>query len=956
MADFRVLIFYRNIYENILYCCCIDGLCFTVSAQQKIQIKGVVKTKEGSGLSRATVSLYAQNGKDSLKTTTNENGQFEMAVWSGEKYRLVASYIGFDNFVKALDYSNVSTDQLLEDVVLQPGDNMLGNVTLESQKVQIKEDTVSYLIDSTMYRKNDNVEAILKNLPGVQVDKDGTVTAQGKQVTKVKVNGKDFFNGDVTTATRELNADMVDKIQIIDDYGDQAAFTGIKDGDPSKTMNIQLKKDKNKGYFGNVTGGIGSDSRYLSSVSVNKFNNDQQISLLGNMNNTNASLFNFGGGGGGMGGMMGGMARSMGIGRGGAGAGVAMGNTSNNDGISDTKSIGINYRDDWGSKVSVYGSYSFSERGTSTIKSSDQQSLFQDKTSSYLQQSDNYTLNDNHRFSFNVEYKIDTMNYIKFNPSVSFNKSSTDYLADFSSAIDQTKISDGKMIDFSDSRTPNLNGSLLFNHRFKKRGRTLSVNLNAGNSVTTSDENFDNLTYMYPPGGMVFPIRQLQDITQDNNNYNYGGKISYTEPLSKKRSLEFNYSRNYQYLDNNKKTYAIDTATGASTFLDSLSNIYDNEYTTNRFGLNIKTTLKKYNYTVGMSVQPAVISTNSQTTRTSFTNHLVNYYPVVRFAYNFSRSRSLNINYNGNSNQPSNAQLQPVVDRSNPQFITIGNPDLNPEFTNTLSMRYNNFDFVSGNVFFGNISASFTQDKIVSSTKLLRGGAQETTYMNADGYFTIFGFYNISRPIKNRKYVFNLGGNLAYNNNVAFIRDSLNLATKNVGKNWVLGQRFSTDIKIKKWLETNVSVNYSLNSNAYTLQSELNSNTQTWTFSHNSRIFLPKDFIISYDIDKVLNKGFSGSATANPLIINTTIEKQFLKKKNLSLKLQGFDLLNQNIGVSRSVTGTGYTDTRTNRLGRYFMISFVCRLNKFFGDMQGGPQMGMPGGGMRGGGEMRPMF
>ncbi len=934
------------------------GLLFlsnTLSAQQKIQISGSVKTKEGSVLSNATVSLYNQTQKDSVKTTSNEKGMFRFTIAANQQYKIVASYIGFDNFVKNLDYTSITTDQLLDDIVLIPGANMLGNITLESQKVQIKEDTVSYIIDSTMYRKNDNVEAILKNLPGVQVDKDGTVTAQGKQVTRVKVNGKDFFNGDVTTATRELNADMVDKIQIIDDYGDQAAFTGIKDGDPSKTMNIQLKKDKNKGYFGNVSGGIGTDSRYLSSVSVNKFNNDQQISIFGNMNNTNASLFNFGGGGGGgMGGMMSGMARSMGIGRGGAGAGVAFGNASNNDGISNTKSIGINYRDDFGTKVSVYGSYSFSNKGTSTIRSSDQQSLFQDKTSTYLQQSDNYTLADNHRFSFNVEYKIDSMNYLKFNPSISYNKSSTDFYSEFISDIDQTKISDGKMIDFSDSKTPNLNGSLLFNHKFKKRGRTFSVNLNGGNSVTTSDENFDNLTYMYPQNGMVFNNRQLQDITQDNNNYNYGGKFSYTEPLSKKRNLEFNYSYNYQYLDNNKKTFAIDTATGASRFLDSLSNIYDNTFTTNRFGLNIKTTQKKYKYTVGMSVQPAVINTNSQTAKTSFTNNQVNYYPVIRFAYNFSRSRSLNINYNGNNNQPSNAQLQPVVDRSNPQFITVGNPDLKPEFTNTLSMRYNNFDMISGNVFFGNISASFTQDKIVSSTKLLRGGAQETTYDNTNGYYTVFGFYNMSRPIKNRKYVFNLGGNLAYNNNVSFIRDSLNVADRNVGKNWVLGQRFSTDIKIKKWLETNVSVNYSLNSNKYTLQSELNSNTQTWTFSHNSRIFLPKDFIISYDIDKVLNKGFSGSATANPLIINTTIEKQFLKKKNLSLKLQGFDLLNQNIGVSRSVTGTGFTDTRTNRLGRYFMVSFVCRLNKFVGDMQGGSQMGMPGGGMRGGGEMRP--
>lgn len=267
-------------------------------------------------MSHATVMLLNKTTKDSLKVTSQDNGNFRFSNLKADKYAIVVSFIGFDNYVKNLDLSTSSGDVNVDNIVLNPGSNMLGNITLESQKIQIKEDTVSYVVDSTMYRKNDNVEAMLKNLPGVQVDKDGNVTAQGKQVTKVKVNGKEFFNGDVTTATRELNADMVDKIQIIDDYGDQASFTGIKDGDPSKTMNIQLKKDKNKGYFGNQTAGAGTDGRYLGSVSLNRFNNEQQISLLGNLNNTNYNQFNFGSMGGAMGNMMGSMARSMGIGRG----------------------------------------------------------------------------------------------------------------------------------------------------------------------------------------------------------------------------------------------------------------------------------------------------------------------------------------------------------------------------------------------------------------------------------------------------------------------------------------------------------------------------------------------------------------------------------------------------------------------------------------------------------------
>ncbi len=925
------------------------------SAQDKMVISGKVTNTDGNTLSGASVILYSLIGNDSAKAVTNEKGLFSTSLLA-QNFIIKVSYIGYSELTKKESLKNSSLEYIVEGLVLSPSANLLGNVTLESQKVQIKEDTVSYKVDSTMYRKNDNVEALLKNLPGVQVDKDGNVTAQGKQVTKVKVNGKEFFGGDVTTATRELNADMVERVQIIDDYGDQAAFTGIKDGDPSKTLNIELRKDKNKGYFGNVSGGVGSDGRYLGSLSVNKFNNNQQISVMGNMNNTNASLFNFNGGGGAMGNMMMGMARSMGIGRGGGGVASAMGNFANSDGISNTKSAGINYRDDWSSKISVYGSYSFSDKGTSTLKTSTQQSLFQNKTSSYLQHADNYTLNDNHRFSFNIEYKIDSVNYIKFNPSISYNKSYTDYNSDFTNLVDTFKNSFGTTLDGSSSKSPNFSGNLLFNHRFKKRGRTLSLNLNGGSSQSNSDEDYNtNTTYLFP-NGISFQNNLYQNITQDNSNKNYGGKISYTEPLSKKRSLEFNYAYNYQFQGNDRKNYNVDPATGTSTYVDSSSNIYDNIYQTNRVGINYKTNEKKYNYTIGLSAQPASIVTNSKSgNATSYNNKLVNYYPVIRFAYNFSRSRSLNINYNGNSNQPSNAQLQPVVDKSNPQFITIGNPDLKPEFTNTLSARYNNFDFISGNVFFGNLSASFTQDKIVNSTRLLRGGAQETSYLNSNGYYTLFGFYNVSRPIKNRKYVFNLGGNIAYNNNVSFIRDSANNAFKNNGRNWVIGQRFSTDIKIKKWLETNFTANYSFNSSRYSLQSELNSNYIAWTFSHNSRIFFKKDFIFSYDIEKVLNYGLSANSTANPLIINATLEKQLLKKKNLSFKLQAFDLLNQNIGISRTVSATGFTDTRSNRLGRYFMLSFIVRLNKFFGDQSQNMMMGMPpGGGMGGERMMRP--
>jgi hypothetical protein len=900
-------------------------------AQSVITVKGAVKGGDGKALPNASVMLYYPGEKDTLKTVTNAKGEYRFFNARARNLGIIISYIGYKKFNDTYNFSSAQGEAEVGEVVMTPGDNLLETVTVESSRIQIKEDTVSYKIDSTMYRKNDNVEQVLKQLPGVQVDKDGKVTAQGKEVTKVKVNGKEFFGGDVKTATRELNADMVDKIQIVDDYGDQAAFTGVKDGDPTKTLNIQLKKDKNKGYFGNVTAGGGTEDRYLGSVSINRFNNSQQISVYGNINNTNASLFNFSGLPGGMGAMAGSMVRSFGGGGGSPFAGIG-----NNDGVGVAKSFGANYREDLSKKVSVYGSYSFSEKNNTILNNINQQLLRGDSTYPNQQSTRDNSITDNHRFSFNVEYKIDSFNYVKITPGITYRKVRDDYRSD-NTYYDPKGgiISSGFNTDANHSTAPNFTGNVLFNHRFKKKGRTLSLNFTgATSSVDNEDVNYsDNLVNFF---GVAKDSIINQNIIQDNRNHNYGMTASFNEQLSKTHSLEFNYAFNKRFTGNDKLVYNL--LNGNNNLIDTLTNEYQNDYTTNRFGANFRTTTKKYNYSIGMAVQPATIESNSFTTKQqSYTQNIVNYYPVVRFAYNFSKSKSFNLNYNGSTSQPTYQQLQPVYDYSNVQNIVVGNPDLKPEFSNTFSMRYNNFNFVSGNVFFGNLSASLVKDKIVSNI-LSRGAFQETRYLNADGYYNVNGFYAVSKPIQNRKYVFNLTGTVNYNNNISYLN-----YIKNKGRNWIVSQRFSMDYKLKKWLETSGGANFTINDAKYSLTPRSNSSIRTWSLTHSFRIFFPHDFILSYDLDKTINSGYAGNVDANPLLINSTLEKQFLKKKNASFKLQAFDLLNENTNVNRTVTGSSITDTRTNRLQRYFMLSFVFRFSKFAGSTAG-PAMPMQGG------------
>jgi Outer membrane protein beta-barrel family/Carboxypeptidase regulatory-like domain len=917
-------------------------IAFTSSqanAQQYITVTGAVKGSDGKALPKATVKLYYAGQKDTLSSTTNDKGEYIFELVKTQKAFISITYVGYKKFVDEYDYSQAVNEQNNFDIIMTNGNYLLETVTITSSKISIKEDTVSYKIDSTMYRKNDNVEQLVKQLPGVEVDKDGNIKAQGKEVTRVKVNGKDFFNGDVKTATRQLDADMVDKIQIVDDYGDQAAFTGIRDGEPTKTMNIQLKKDRNKGVFGNVTLGVGTEERYENKGNLNFFNNDQQISINGGLNNTNASNFDFsrlpGGAGGGMGA---GIMRSFG--------GLGGFNFGNSDGIGVTKTAGINYRDDFGKKVAFNGSYSFSTKDNQVLTSSNQQQP-KTKADSSLLQVENAIANSvatNHRFNANIEYTINKRNFLRFTPVVSFRSSDNESI---SSA--NTTLPNGFLVNQTANnnlrvnKTPNFTGNLIYNHAFKKKGRTISFQLNGSTNRTNGEDSVDSEINSF-----VFPFFNLdneQFIEQDNSNNSYSGNVTFTDRLSKTRGFDLNYTYSHSVVENNQE--AFNTKTNPATIIPNQTNLFENIYTTHRIGGNYRITQKKYNYSFGLAVQPATITSNSFTAaaKTNNKQNIVNYFPVIRFAYNYSKSKSLSINYNGATSQPSIQQSQPVPDVSNPQNITIGNPSLRPEFRNTLAVRYNNFNFITGDVFFGNLSVTYTDDKIVANiADTAKNGRLFTEYRNTDGNFNANAFYNFSKPWKNRKYVFNYGGSAIFANNLSYRNGS-----KFNNNNIIFTQRVNFDYKLKMWLETNVGFNYTLNKTNNSLNEASSINTSRYSITQGARMFFKYDWVFTYDISADVNKGLANTVSQNPVIVGATLEKQFLKNKNAAFKLQAYDLLNENTNISRNVSQNGFiTDTRTNRLQRYFTLSFIYRFNKFKGASQSGPGFqGGPGGGPR---------
>ncbi len=913
-------------------------------AQQNRQVSGRLVDSSLSPLARATVKLVATGGKDTLKTVSNNTGFFLFKNVPSSNFSIIATNIGFSTQEKKFSLDAHLEDIRLDDIILKPSFTTLEEVIVSTPPIQVREDTVEYKADSFKVKPNSMVEDMLKKLPGITVDKNGDITAQGKKVTRVKVNGKDFFGGDAKTATRELPADIIDKVQVVDDYGDLSAVSGIKDGEPEKVINLTLKKDKNKGVFGRGTVGYGSDDRYQASVNANIFNNNKQLSITGNTNNVNTSQFNAGGGGGGMDLNASGVGRAMtavvseagsaggGGGRQGGANNVQTGG-NNADGITTTYSLGTNYRQDFDNKKgSMYGSYSFTRRLTDGIREVTQQNLFETNNFTNNQNTTFYNQGNNHRAFFNVEYNLDSFNYIKISPSFTYGNTNNRNLSLFNYFRDETTpTSEGRNEDSTITRTPNLALNVVYNHKFRKRGRNFSTNVNLGTNSSESESETLNFTRnLNLPVPVEVTLRQL--ITQDNNNHNYGARFNYSEPIMKDRFLDLIYSYNYSIARNDRQTYTL-LPSGEYELSPQLTNAYENTFINQRVGANIRTIKKKYNYTIGINIQPVNLNGYSITKDSAYTpQKRVNIFPVARLAYNFSRTKTLNFNYMGNARQPSFSQLQPVRDISNPQYQTQGNPGLKPELYHNFSLFFNNFNFTSGRVFFVGTNVSVVQNKIANnSIPLGNAGAQLTIPENVDGYYNTTGFYTFSKPFQNRKYVFSLNGTLNYNHNVTLI-DSV----RNVGNNILVSQGVVFEFNYKDFFEMDGGVRYTLNSARYSLEGQQDIDYSSWGFTSNSRLDLKGGWVFRYDFEYTLNEGLAAGLNQNLAILNASLEKTIFKKKNGFLRLSAYDIFKQNTNITRTVSGNYITDTRTNRLTRYIMLTFTYRLNRFQGQQQQG--------------------
>lgn len=933
----------------------IPSLLFSQSQLKKGKIKGIIADSSGKekfSLATAVILNHTDSSVVAV-TTTDDRGYFFIAGLPDGKYRLYITSVQFLPYSADFDISNTVPSHDFGTIKVRRGRVEEMATVIADAPIIVKQDTVEYKADAFKTRPNAVVEDLLKKLPGVQVDKDGKITAHGQTVTKVLVDGKPFFGNDPKTATKNLPANIVDKVQVLDKKSDQSQFTGFDDGTTEKVINITIKKDKRKGFFGRLSAGVGTNNRYESNLSLNRFNNGMQLSLIGQANNINnegftfQDMMDFSGGFAGLGRTLGaeggGGTMSISMTRTGSGGGMNMGGMNfggPSTGLRASQAGGLNYSNAWGKKINVSGSYFYNNSyGLNETYSSRQNfpvdTAFHNITD---QSSINRSWRTNHRFNMDFDWNIDSFNSLLVRPAITFvqNRSQSEthsYITSFSKA----PRADNLQRINSYTEQPNFSGTLLWRHKTRVKGRTLSVRINAGaNNTDGHGDNYNIQQNLFP---LVFSRLTDQVNYTDNNSSSYNARISYTEPLSKTRLLEVFYSYGKNSSRSDKATFRRDPVTQMYTMLDSLfSNDFSNIYSNHQAGFNVQTKMKKYDYTLGASVQQAdLTSENTIKASTIKQRNVYNFFPVARLNFNLGRSKSLRFNYRGNTNQPTASQLQPVADNTNPLSIKQGNPALKQEFTNNLMVTYNKFDMVKLKTFFTFLNFTTTSNKITDSVTNLAAGVQSRKPVNVNGNYNILGNFSFGIPVRKFKTTnINTSTNFMLNR-TANITDGL----KNFTRMLSLTQTLGVNYNYKDKLDVMLSGMATYSNTGYTLDNIPKTEYYNYNGSFDVSYTFPKQsFTVQTDIDYNSYRGRSEGYNTEFTLWNASISKMFLKDKSLEARFTAFDILKQNRAINRTTADTYIEDSRSNVLTQYFMFTLRYSLNKFGG--KGSRNMVMP--------------
>lgn len=907
---------------------------FVTLARAQVNVRGTIIDKDKQALPGAVVKLLNADSSVAGATQSDLNGVFIIAAKKNTAYTLVVQLLSYKNRFKR--FETTETDLDLGNLTLRDESKKLDEVIVTGvqKRGEQKGDTTSF--NSGAYKTNPDATAedLVKKMPGVTSDNTG-VKVNGETVQKVLVDGKPFFGDDPNAALKNIPSEIIDRVEIFDKMSDQSAFTGFNDGDQQKTINLVTKKGRNKGQFGKVNAGGGVDAntnaRYSAGSTLNSFSDKRRISLLlmsNNINQQNFSVSDITGAMGSQGGR-GGMG-----GRGGGGFGPSNSlMVSPQSGNTTTHSGGLNYSDTWGKKTTVSGSYFYNYSNNKNVANL-VRNYFTGNNTRYYQNNDNSTINQNHRINLRIEYTMDSANKITLTPSLSFQDNEATSLIAASNVVgDNVTLSKTN----TSSRNTNLgydfNNNLLFQHKFKKNGRTLSSGINTQLSERINPGKYNSQSiYNDTVSGGLDQIYGLYSYTKKASL-----NLAYTEPLNKFSQVQVNYNPSYTLSKSDKSTKDYDTTRSDFTnFNSALSNKYDNEYMTQRAGLGYRYQKNKLNLSLGLDAQQSQLSgQQSFPVSSSISYPFQNLLPNAQLNYRSSKSRNLRIYYRSNTNIPGISQLQSVTDISNPLLVKTGNAQLKQTFENNLNIRYGGYNvekaknlmlFINGSStssYISNATYILKADTILQGT-LIRKGSQLSKPVNLNGYYSGRAFFVYGFPIRKLKSNLSLSGGFNYGRTPAIINDLLNYSGSYSGNGGL-----SLSSNISESLDFTLLYNGSYTAVKNTVQTSSDNSYYTHTASLKINYIFRKKLVLNTEASHTQYNGLSQSYNQQYLLWNAYIGYKFLKNNALEAKISAFDLLNQNRSINRTITSSYTEDSYTSVLRKYYLLTVTYTFRNF---------------------------
>lgn len=951
-------------------------LCtFSTLAQNKvITVSGrVIENDSKEPAAQSTVQLLALPDSTFITgVACNNEGWFTLPKVKAGKYLLKVSYIGFTTHLLPLQLTNNVPDRKLGTIALEPDAVLLKEavITAEAPQVTMKGDTLEY--NSAAYRTPEGamLEELVKKLPGAEVDDEGNIKINGKDVKKIMVDGKEFFGGDVKTGLKNLPVNMIDKLKTYDKKSDLARITGIDDGEEETVLDLKVKKGMNQGWFGNISGGVGTKDRYASNLMLNRFVDNSQFSLIGSANNVNDQGF-YGGGGGGP--------RFRG----------------NSNGLNATKMLGANFATQT-NKIELGGSarYNYSDADATSIRYVERSMLGE---SSYTNSNSS---NRNKRMNFNadfrLEWKPDTLTNIIFRPALSygetdgksisasgaFNKDPYGFVSNPNDYLDlvwllehpdedplrDVRLNASNNKSLSDGNSLSANASLQLNRRLNNKGRNITLRGTFSYGDSESDQFSDSRNHYYK--GERDDNRKHY-VASPTKNYDYSTQLTYSEPIARATFLQFSYRFQYRYSTSDKRTYDLaDLINGQAgdwmlgddlpmgyeeNFVDSLSKYAQYKYYNHDIGTSLRFIREKYQLSVGVSFQPqnTKLDYKKEEIDTIVKRSVFNFSPNIDFSYRFSKQSQLRLNYRGRANQPGMENLLDITDNSNPLNIRKGNPGLKPSFNHSLRMFYNTYNVERQRGIMLHAFFSATQNNINNSTIYNETtGGVIVQPKNINGDWSASGGFGYNTAFKNnKKFTINTYSNVSYNNNVSYLYSKELLEDKkNTSTNLNLGERLGGTYR-NDWFEftVNGSINYNFERNK--LNPTNNQEPYTYGYGASTNVFLPWNMSVSTNITNNSRRGYrDASMNRNELIWNAQIAQNFLKGKAATITFEIYDILKQQMNISRSWSDGIRSVSEYNGINHYCMLRFSYRLNVFGNKAARG---GMRPGGFDGGVRIR---